>query len=309
MTALSSFHIGETGADVDVLSIGDVSIYRLADIDRIAWPATALFRDLSGDRLRSLSARVPQGSIDVEAAAIQLSFNCYLLRMPDRNILIDAGVGNNKERPDRPAWHCRRGGFLETMKLLSFEPESIDVVVNTHLHADHVGWNTNLIDGHNAPTFPNARYIVPAAEFDYWSARHRASEDGQTLHGAFADSVLPLDHAGVLEKAASDHEIVPGLRFEPTFGHSPGMCILKLDVMGETVVFTADVMHHPLQLVDRDLSSNFCADPVAAREARDRLVANSVGKKTILAPYHFPGPGFGRVERKGRVFQYRYLTK
>lgn len=308
MIEISSFHIGETGADVDILRIGNTSIYRLADIDRIAWPATALFRDLSVDRLHAIAPRVPAGTIDIETSTIRISFNSYLIRMPDRVVLVDTGVGNDKERPDRPAWHRRKGRFLETMKLLGFSPQSVDIVVNTHLHADHVGWNTTLVSGRWTPTFPNARYIVPAEEFDHWSRRFEASEDGQTLHGAFDDSVLPLDRAGVLDKVPADHEILPGLRLEPAFGHSPGMCVLKLDAYGETVIFTADVLHHPLQLVERDLASNFCADSTEARAARESLIAQSLDRKSILAPYHFQGPGFGRIERRGRRLQYSYLA-
>src|SRR5690606_31395038 len=131
----------------------------------------------------------------------------YLIQTPDYVALIDGGIGDGKERPHRPAWHRRRTRFLDTLEGLGIAPGDVDIVVNTHLHADHVGWNTRR-DGESwRPTFPNARYMVAETELAHWTSIHAASLDGNTLHGAFADSVLPIIESVGFEAVASDAQI------------------------------------------------------------------------------------------------------
>ncbi len=288
---------GRPACSMDVLTLGQVRIVRIADIDRIEWPATALFGALTADDLRAAAGAVPAGTVDADAATLLLSFNTYLIQTPDFTALIDAGIGNGKERPDRPAWHRRDGPFLDLLDGLGIRPDAVDIVVNTHLHADHVGWNTVLGDAGWQPTFARARYVAPRAEFDHWNRLQQAEPSTLVLHGAFADSVLPLREADCLELVDPTFEIAPGLRFEPAAGHSPGMCVVRLTVGAASVLFTADVLHHPLQFARRDLVSNFCADAQMARATRDRLLEENAGTGTILAPYHFPSPAFGRLER------------
>ncbi|WP_164749774.1 MBL fold metallo-hydrolase [Nitratireductor alexandrii] len=289
---------GRPAFPVDILTLGQARIVRIPDIDRIEWPATALFDALTADDLRAAAGLVPAGTVDAEAATLLLSFNIYLIQTPAFTALIDAGIGNGKQRLDRPAWHRRDGPFLDLLGRLGVRPESVDIVVNTHLHADHVGWNTVLGDAGWEPTFPRARYVAPRAEFDHWNRLHRVEPSASVLHGAFADSVLPLEDAGCLDLVGSSAEIAPGLRFEPAAGHSPGMCVVRLTLDAASVLFTADVLHHPLQFARRELVSNFCADPQAARATRERILTENAGTGTILAPYHFASPAFGRLQRE-----------
>jgi glyoxylase-like metal-dependent hydrolase (beta-lactamase superfamily II) len=234
---------GRPACSMDVLTLGQVRIVRIADIDRIEWPATALFGALTADDLRAAAGAVPAGTVDADAATLLLSFNTYLIQTPDFTALIDAGIGNGKERPDRPAWHRRDGPFLDLLDGLGIRPDAVDIVVNTHLHADHVGWNTVLGDAGWQPTFARARYVAPRAEFDHWNRLQQAEPSTLVLHGAFADSVLPLREADCLELVDPTFEIAPGLRFEPAAGHSPGMCVVRLTVGAASVLFTADVLH------------------------------------------------------------------
>lgn len=300
MTKVIRRRFEDLAADVDTLHAGVARIHRIADLDRVDWPAEGLFRGLAGEALRQAAGTAPEGTVDVANETLLLSFNIYLIEAPGFVALIDAGIGNDKERPHRPAWHHRKGRFLETLQRLGVTPEAVDIVVNTHLHADHVGWNTVLGDHGWQPAFPRARYVAPRSEFEHWSALHAQDASGNVLHGAFVDSVLPIQDAGRLELAPSSFEIVPGLRFEPAPGHSPGMCVVRLTLDATSVLFTADVLHHPLQLVDRHLVSNFCADPAQARATRERLLEENAGSGTILAPYHFPSPAFGRLDRGQR---------
>lgn len=289
--------------DVHTLRIGPYSIHRIADIDRVKWPATAMFKALDGEALARAAARTPPGMIDVAAGGLLLSFNSYVVETPDAVVLVDAGIGNDKERLDRPLWHRRSAGFLEALEALSFTPDRIDVVINTHLHADHVGWNTIAVNGAWVPTFPRARYVTPKDELAYWAKLYE-TQGADTLHGAYADSVAPLVALGRLETVAPTAEIVPGLRFEPAPGHAPGMVVVRLDAAGTDVLFLADVVHHPVQLSDPDMTSNFCMDPAEAIATRRRILDECAERGTVVAPYHFPAPVFGRFTHAGKGFDY-----
>lgn len=307
MAEVTRLRLPELSATADLLSIGSTRIYRVADIEGIGWPAKAMFGSLTQADLAAAAARLPESAVDAANATLDLSFNSYVIARPGLTVLIDAGIGNDKERPDRPAWHRRSGRFLDVLTALGFPPDSIDLVVNTHLHADHVGWNT-VHDGQRwRPTFARARYVAPRAELDHWSALHDADPSGATLHGAFVDSVLPLVEAGVLTAVETPAEIAPGLSLEPAPGHSPGMTIVRLKTEENDVCFLADLIHHPIQLIISGLNSNFCGNPSEALSMRDRILRRCAGEHMIVAPYHFAPPSFGRIEEAGSEVSFRYL--
>ena len=283
-------------AGPDCLQFGAATVHRLADIERIGWPVTAIFRDLTGETLREAAASYP-GAVDATAGTLALTFNSYIVETPDRLVLIDTGIGNGKERPDRPAWHRRDGDFMRRIGDLGYKPEDFDIVINTHLHADHVGWNTTGSGTEWRPTFPNARYVVPARELSHWQALFAA--DAHTLHGAYADSVQPIVDAGLYEAVDLPAEIAPGLWLEPAPGHTSGMALVRLVSDGRHLVFLADVLHSPIQLATPDLKSNFCVDPAQARATRRRLLDACAGTDTIVATYHFPPPVFGQIVKAG----------
>lgn len=294
---------GELPSGVDRLRVGEAVIYRIPDIDGIDWPARALFKDIADSDIATAAASLPRGVIDVARKSLRISFNCYLIQTQTFVALIDAGVGNDKQRLDRPAWHQRRGPFLATLAALGFPPERIDLVVNTHLHADHVGWNT-VRDGESwRPTFPRARYVTSAREFTHWSGLHDADPANAVLHGAYADSVLPLLAAGALDCVEPPCVIAPGLRLEPAAGHSPGMMIAILMAGDAEVAFLADVVHHPIQLSAPTLCSNFCASPAEAIATRMRVLGECADRGAIIATYHFAAPAFGRLERRDAHFR------
>ena len=260
---------------IDCLELEDVRIYRVADIDDIAWPARALFSGLTDEEMLEAEPLLPPGALNAARSEIRLSFNSFLIQAPNLVALIDAGIGNGKERLDRPAWHRRSGAFLSDLEALGFPPDRIDLVINTHLHADHVGWNTVSEGLVWRPTFRRARYVVPIDELKHWLGLNRDTPAGTILHGAFADSVQPLLDAGVLDAVPVPSEVGPGLRLQPAPGHSPGMAVVRLTFGKRSVLFLADVVHHPLQLGMPHVGSNFCVDPVQARTTRDRILADS----------------------------------
>lgn len=309
MATLMRISGGNISGKFDCLELENVRIYRIAAIDDIAWPARALFSLLTDEEMSKAEPLLPPGALNAARSEIRLSFNSFLIETPNFVALIDAGIGNGKQRLDRPAWHCRSGAFLSDLEALGFPPERINLVVNTHLHADHVGWNTVAEGAAWRPTFRRARYVVPKDELEHWLALDRDAPAGTILHGAFADSVQPLLDAGVLDAVPVPSEIGPGLRFEPAPGHSPGMAVVRLTLGKRSVLFLADVVHHPLQFAMPELGSNFCADSEQARTTRDRILADSFDGSTILAPYHFASPAFGCLSRENGGFRFSPLRE
>lgn len=299
--------IPELGVELEQLQCGPVMATCVPDMANIAWPSRAIFGELSSDDLKKAEAVSPAGTVDAEGGTVRLSFNCYVIETPEYIALIDGGIGDGKERPHRPAWHRRETPFLNVLAALGVTPEKVDIVINTHLHADHVGWNTRR-DGDNwRPTFPNARYIVSEDELAHWTAVHRADPGGQTLHGAFADSVLPIIETVGYEAVSSSASVAPGLTFRPAPGHSPGMVVVALDAGGSEILFLADAVHHQLQLADDSIVCNFCEDPAQARQTRNELLADAVLRGSVLAPYHFPAPVFGRLIRGAASYRFQPL--
>ncbi|WP_395447238.1 MBL fold metallo-hydrolase [Aminobacter sp. UC22_36] len=297
-------HIRELGIELEQLLAGSVVVTCIPDMANVAWPAKALFPGLSREDLDAAARRSPTGTVDPEGETVALSFNCYVIQTPDYVALIDGGIGDGKERPHRPAWHRRKTQFLDTLAAIGVSPEHVDIVINTHLHADHVGWNTRREGETWQPTFPNARYVVAEAELAHWTKVQAASTDGNTLNGAFADSVLPIIETVGFEAVASDAEIVAGLQLKPAPGHSPGMVVVSLATGEGELLFLADAVHHPLQLGDDGIVCNFCDDPEQARTTRIALLADAAAASTVLAPYHFPAPVFGRLTTEAASFRF-----
>jgi glyoxylase-like metal-dependent hydrolase (beta-lactamase superfamily II) len=304
MTGLA---VSRTKASRHCMQAGAVSVHRVADMEGVGWPVAAVFRDLSADMLQEAAACYP-ACAEPQAGKLMLDFSSYIIDMPGCLVLVDCGIGNGKERPDRPLWHRRYGDFLSRLGALGYAPEDFDIVINTHLHADHVGWNT-VADGAGWKiAFPKARYIVPRIELDHVQALARSQPEDHVLHGAYIDSVKPVIEARAYEAVELPCEIAPGLRLEPAPGHTPGMAVLRLDLGGRDMMFLADVMHSPLQLATPDLTSNFCADPAQARATRHRLLDACARSEAIVATYHFPPPAFGRIESSGAGYRFRPVT-
>lgn len=229
---------------------------------------------------------------------LMMSFHSYVLRTPRHNILIDTCVGNDKERPLRQGWHHQQSNYLQSLAILGLKPEDIDFVCCTHLHADHVGWNTQLREGQWVPTFPKAQYVFSDTEYRHWETEHRqALAQGRPApnHGSFGDSVLPVVDAGQALMVEGGHDFEAGVRLEPAHGHTPGSCVLHARSAGEHAVFTGDIMHTPVQLIDLSWSSRFCHDPVQAQQVRQTLAEQLADTSSWMMAAHFPDPVAGRI--------------
>ena len=271
--------------------IGNIQVARVVENEGPFAPVGFLLPEFRKEILHEHRWLQP-AYVDEEIRAV-MSFQSFLLRTPHHTILIDGCVGNNKERPERPMWHRQEGPYLDRLAAAGVRAKEVDVVFCTHLHADHVGWNTQLRDGRWVPTFPNARYIFARREYEHWEQLHRAG--ARPNHDSFADSVLPVMEAKQADLVASDHEIETGIHLEAAYGHTPGTCLLHVKSGGEHGVFIGDVMHTPVQLADPGLSSRFCSDPAQSAVTRRALCERYADTASMLFTGHFPGSNAARI--------------
>jgi glyoxylase-like metal-dependent hydrolase (beta-lactamase superfamily II) len=270
-----------------MLTIGDTSIRRVVDLDPFALPVRTLFPDADADGVASVAGAVGPDHIDASAGHVLLGVQSYLIRTARLTILIDSCVGEDKLRPVRPDWDRRtNSGFIERLAAAGCAPEEVDIVLCTHLHADHVGWNARLVSGRWVPTFPNARYLIGRAELAHWGVAAQGRLPEAFNHGAYADSVLPILDAGLADAVDDGHAIDHGLVVTPLPGHTPGQIGVELRAADRTAVFCGDAIHSPVQVLKPDWSSAFCADPSAARATRRALLESASENDVMLIPAH-----------------------
>jgi len=231
-----------------------------------------------------------------------VTIQLWIVHAGSNIILVDTGVGNHKPRPDAPRFHMLNTLVNLWLDAAGARPDRVTHVVTTHLHRDHVGWNTVLADGRWMPTFPNARYLVPKLEFDYWENKYRS---GDPTMNWFEDSVQPLVQAGLIDRIDESGEVANCLAVEPAPGHTPGQIALRLRSGGEEGIFTGDVMHSPLQIVRPQWNSRYCVLPDVARATRVALLKRAAQGNALIMPVHFGAPycGFVRAQGDGFTFE------
>ena len=228
-----------------------------------------------------------------------------MVKTGHHTILIDSCLGNDKERPTRPQFHRLRTPYLADLAAAGVRPEQVDYVMCTHLHWDHVGWNTRLENGHWVPTFPNARYVMARREFDHWQGVQQRGEE--TPHRlAFEDSVLPVVRTGQSQLVDDDFALEDGLWFEAAPGHTPGNVVIHARSRDDRAVFLGDVLHHQLQLAKPEWSTAACTDRDLSRKTRIRLIEEHAEHGTRLLPAHFPAPTVGRIVRHASAYRYAF---
>jgi glyoxylase-like metal-dependent hydrolase (beta-lactamase superfamily II) len=240
---------------------------------------------------------------DPRSGVLAITIQSFLVRRNGLTILVDACGGNHKERA-RPHFHRREWPWLDRLRDAGVKPEDIDVVLCTHLHVDHVGWNTRLENGKWVPTFPNARYLVARREWDYW----RTAGPGALVRtGDFiTDSVLPIFDSGQAELIGDSHALASDVAIEAAPGHTPGLSMLRLQGGGSEAIVCSDLMHHPLQLRYPDWSTRFCVDPGQAARTRANFLNEHAGSGRLIFPTHFPSPTGCTIERAGQAYDFTY---
>jgi glyoxylase-like metal-dependent hydrolase (beta-lactamase superfamily II) len=236
------------------------------------------------------------------------SVHSWLVRTARHTVLVDCCAGNHKDRPGFARFHRLDTPYLARLAAAGAAPEDIDIVLCTHLHADHVGWNTMLRDGRWVPTFPNAKYLFSRTESEHGDPRHSpaAAADPQR-NRAYHDSVLPVIAAGQAVLLDPPHAIDDSLLVEPAPGHTRGHVVLKLAAGGREAVLCGDAVHHPLQVYAPQLSSRFCELPDQACITRRRLLEHCSERAALLLPVHFAAPHAAAVIPAGSAFALRFV--
>ena len=237
--------------------------------------------------------------VDEESGRLLMSLHSYIIKTARHTILVDTCVGNHKHRPDTMPWHMKDGPFLKDMARMGVAPESVDFVMCTHLHVDHVGWNTKLEDGRWVPTFPNAKYLFHETEFAHWKVNDMPEGAGNTQHDVFEDSVLPVVEAGQAVMVTDGHRIDDAIHVESSPGHTPGHAFLHLDGPDGRAVFTGDCMHHPIQVAYPEWNSRYCFDPPQSAKTRQDIVERCADTDTMVLAAHFADPVAARVVSNG----------
>ncbi|WP_030881107.1 MBL fold metallo-hydrolase [Streptomyces sp. NRRL S-1868] len=272
-------------------TVGDLTVHRVDEI--LLPPATGpwLLPDATPDVVTGQDWLRP-GFAD-EAGVLRLASHSFAFTAGGLRILVDTGIGNGKERAN-PAWHDLDTDYLRRLTDAGFPPDSVDLVVLTHLHADHVGWNTRKENGTWVPTFPHARYLTSRTERGFWAGYAMDAARAQM----FRDSVIPVEEAGLLDLVdvpAGGVEVAPGVRLVPTPGHTPGHVAVELTSRGRTALITGDCVHHPVQLAHPAIGACVDIDPEQSEATRRALLASLATTDTLVLGTHFAPPTAGHV--------------
>ena len=271
----------------EVWQIGNVKVSRVVEME-VTGGTRFILPDATREACRGYRWMHPHFMDD--AGNLVMSIHALVVDTGSRRIVVDTCIGNDKER-DIPAWSHLQTSFLDDLAAAGYPPETIDTVLCTHLHVDHVGWNTMLVDGEWQPTFPKARYLVGEREWNYWQGVESSAP-------VLADSVRPVIDAGLVDFVPVDHRLCDEVSLEPTPGHTPGHVSVRIASGGKNALITGDCIHHPCQLTRPDWCSSADYDQAAAQSTREELLEAHVDTEVLLIGTHFATPTAGYVKHR-----------
>jgi glyoxylase-like metal-dependent hydrolase (beta-lactamase superfamily II) len=274
-------------------TIGEVRVTEIAELTTTS-AAHWLLPDATADRIREIEWMVPHYA--TPEGKVHMTIRTLVVESEGRRILVDTCLGNDKERPVE-SWSMRSGPFLDDLSAAGFPPESIDTVLCTHLHVDHVGWNTRLVDGEWVPTFPNARYLFAEVEWEHWQREDSGMD--QVLR---ADSIQPVIDAGLVDLVATDARLTSHVSLTPTPGHTPGHVSVLIESGDDRAVITGDVSHMVCQATHPEWGSSFDVDPDGAEATRRAFFEGRVDTDELVLGTHWE-PCAGYVKSHGDVWR------
>ena len=298
-------------------------IIKVHELDLNDFGATQLFPGLDPSVLAKHPEWIDPRTYDPETGRVFMSVHTWAVWLGGEVILVDTGVGNDKDRPTLKVMDHLHTSYLERLADVGVQPEDVDYVLLTHIHSDHVGWITRWDGVRWVPTFPNATVICSDLEWRYGVALTAGDEEGIAaireeagfsppvripLPGVFSDSMAPIDAAGRLQGIVVDgSEVFERVRFLSTPGHSIDHAAISITSQGEEAVFGGDVVHHPFEWYEPDLVSIFCEFPEASRQSRRWLARHLVERDAVYFSSHFPFTSVGKVSREGENFSWQFL--
>lgn len=313
-SCINDGHGNQLGGKVmEKISIGDFEVSKIVESVGPIFELNFLLPEATEDVVEANRDWLYPTYIDPGSGMLVLSIHSYLVKTGRHTILIDACSGNDKERPSTPEMHRLNTDYLQKLEAFGVTPADIDFVMCTHMHPDHVGWNTRLDNGEWVPTFPNARYLFGKTEYQAWKTYHEEvagteadpvpAAASESIGLSFRDSVLPIIEAGRAEMIEDGFEVEKGIQVEAAVGHSPGNFVIHLVSGDERALASGDVLHHPLQLPRPDWSSGFCSDPVMSAATRKRVLESVVENDSLLMPAHFPSPSWVKIGEQAGGFR------
>lgn len=281
--------------------VGDATVTRITE-QVLAVPAAYLYPQWDATLARDLAHRLGAEHVSTDLQTLTLSIHSWLVQIGGKTLLIDTASGNHKQRPLNPTFHQLATPYLERLKAVKVRPEDVDLVLITHLHVDHVGWNTCLHDERWVPTFPNAHYLFSRAEYDFYGNPANVQDPSA---GVFEDSVQPIVDAGLALWFEDDvHGLLAGLAVHKTRGHSHDHLSFSLQSRGQYGLFSGDVMHHPIQVARPQWNSVFCEFPDAALQSRRWALDYAADHQALFFSSHFADTSVGVITRSGEQFQW-----
>ncbi len=258
---------------------------------------TALFPQTPAAAWQENADLLVPAFFDPEAQHCRVAIQSWVVEVDGLTVVVDTGVGNDRERPHLPGLEHLSTDFLAASTRAGFDPNDVDVVINTHLHTDHVGWNTRRVDGEWAPTFPNARYLMPEADYRFFGPGGAGADEGIRI--VFADSVIPVEDQ--IELFSDDYRLSESLWLRPASGHTPGSSVVWLDA-GMPAVFVGDLTHSPIQIPRPDDACAFDVNPGEAAVTRRRVFTEASRRRASVIPAHYPGLGGATIAARGDRF-------
>ena len=286
--------------------LGEIRIDRVLEFEKPLLAPAVLYPTSTPEDVERHRHWLEPTLLNPGSGLLVLAMHSLLIRTPRAKILVDTCSGNHKPRPGKPRYHEQNWPYLERLSQFGVSPEEIDFVLCTHLHVDHVGWNTRLLDGRWVPTFPNAKYMFGRQEWDFWQKRYGSPDFTDDPY--YLDSIHPVIEAGQAVFVEGDFAFGDDVWLEPSPGHTPGHLCVHVRGGGTHAVMSGDIMHHALQCAEPQLSSCFCVDAEASRRTRTAFLERHADTPTLVMPAHFPTPTAGRIVRAGSAFRFSFTA-
>jgi glyoxylase-like metal-dependent hydrolase (beta-lactamase superfamily II) len=303
--------------------VGGMSVIKVHELDLNGFAATQLLPGLDPMVVTKHPDWIDSRTYDLQTGHVLMSVHTWVVRFEGKIILIDTGAGNDKNRPTLKVLDHLHNPYLERLAATGVQPEAVDYILLTHIHADHVGWNTRLEGDRWVPTFPNATVICSDLEWRYGAALTAGDEQSLAtvrreagiglpfrvpVPGVFLDSMIPLEADERVRRVRVDGgEVLKGIRFLSTPGHSIDHAAISITSQGSEAIFGGDVMHHPIELYEPDLFSMFCEFPEGARRSRRRLARHAAERNAVYFSSHFPSTSVGRITQTGENFGWEFV--